>query len=64
MSYIDNASINARENRILLEASFEPLENEGMLWEKNGVCYGRRAALQKALRTLHEEEGVYPFDKS
>jgi hypothetical protein len=34
------------------------------LWEKNGVCYGRGAALQKALRKLHEDDGVYLFDRT
>jgi hypothetical protein len=33
-----------------------------MLWEKNGVCYGRQAALQEALRELREEKDVYLFD--
>ena len=54
---MDNVGINAKENSTLLEASFEPLEeNYGLLWEKNGVCYGRQAALQKALRKLRGEE--------
>ena len=35
---MDNVGIRAKEESILLEASFEPLENEGILWEKNGVC--------------------------
>ena len=60
---MDNVGINAKENSTLLEASFEPLEDDGILWEKNGVCYGRQAALQKALRKLHEEDGVYLFDR-
>jgi hypothetical protein len=62
VSYMDNLDINAKEKSTLLEASFEPLGEEGILWEKNGVCYGRQAALQKALRKLYEEEGVYLFD--
>jgi len=36
---MDNVGIRAKEESILLEASFEPLENEGILWKKNGVCY-------------------------
>jgi hypothetical protein len=40
------------------------VEDDGILWEKNGVCYGRQAALQKALRKLHEEDGVYLFDRT
>ena len=61
---MDNVDINAKENSTLLEASFEALEEDGTLWQKNGVCYGRRAALQKALRKLHEEEAVYLFDRT
>ena len=62
---MDNVGPNAKENSALLEASFEPLaEDDGLLWEKNGVCYGRQAALQKALRKLHEEDGVYLFDRT
>ena len=62
MGHVD---INAKEESTLLGASFEPLaEDDGILWEKNGVCYGRQAALQKALRKLHEEDGVYLFDRT
>jgi hypothetical protein len=61
---MDNVGINAKENSTLLGASFEALEDDGILWEKNGVWYGRQAALQKALRKLHEEDGVYLFDRT
>ena len=62
---MNNVGIRVKENSTLLEASFEPLaEDDGLLWEKNGVCYGRQAALQKALRKLHEEEGVYLLDRT
>ena len=54
---------SAKEESALLEAGFEPLENR-LLWEKNGVCYGRQAALQKALRKLREEDDVYLFDRT
>jgi hypothetical protein len=62
---MDSVGIRSKEESTLLEAGFEPLaaEDEGLLWEKNGVCYGRQAALQKALRKLHEEDGVYLFDR-
>ena len=53
----------AKEESVLLEASFEPLADDGILWEKNGVCYGKEAALQKALREVTEEDGVYLFDR-
>ena len=64
---MDNVGIvgtNAKEESTLLEASFKPLENDRILWEKNGVCYGRQATLQEALRKLHEEEGVYLLDRA
>jgi hypothetical protein len=61
---MDNVGIYAKEKSALLEASFEALADDGILWEKNGVCYGRQAALQKALRKLHEEDDVYLFDTS
>jgi hypothetical protein len=59
---MEGVGIRAKEEHALLKASFEPLENEGILWEKNGVCYGRQAALQETLRKLHEDDGVYLFD--
>jgi hypothetical protein len=59
---MDNVDINAKEKGILLGASFEPRGDDGMLWEKNGVCYGRQVALQQALRELHEEDGVHLLD--
>jgi hypothetical protein len=61
---MEGVGIRAKEEHALLKASFEPLENKGILWEKNGVCYGRQAALQETLRKLHEEEGVYLFDRT
>lgn len=42
-----------KEDSTLVEASFEPTEGED-LWMKNGVYYGREAALQIAWRTLRE----------
>ena len=64
---MDNVDISAKEKGTLLGASFEPRGDEGILWEKNGVCYGRQAALQQALREealreLHEEDGVHLLD--
>jgi hypothetical protein len=53
--------IREKEEITLLGARFEPVEDEGILWEKEGVCYGREAALQQALRELREREGaLYP----
>jgi hypothetical protein len=62
--YAKGLSIEAREERFLLEASFEPVEDDGMLWEKEGVWYGREAALQKASRKLQERDDLYLFDRS
>jgi hypothetical protein len=42
-----------KEDSTLVEASFEPTEGED-LWMKNGVYYGREAALQIAWRKLRE----------
>jgi hypothetical protein len=35
---MDNVDINAKEESTLLGASFEALEDDGILWKKNGVC--------------------------
>jgi len=51
-------SIREKEESALLGARFEPVEYEGILWEKDGVYYGREAALQQALRKLREREGA------
>jgi hypothetical protein len=61
-AYMDNVGLKVMDDSILLEARFVPLEDHGLLWEKDSVCYGRQAALQKALRKLEEEDGVYLFD--
>ena len=61
---VENVDISAKEEGALLEAGFEPLEEDRLLWEKNGVWYGRQAALQKALRKLREEDDVYLFDRT
>jgi hypothetical protein len=59
---MNDVGFSAKEDGALLEASFEPLEEDRLLWEKDGVCYGRQAALQKALGKLYEEEGTYLFN--
>jgi hypothetical protein len=42
-----------RENRTLLTAGFEPTDIEKSdLWLKDGVWFGRKAALQRARQTL------------
>ena len=62
--HMDNAGIREIDDVVLLEARFMPLEDDGLLWEKDSVCYGRQAALQRALRKLDEEDGVYLFDRT
>jgi len=44
------------ETARLREAGFEPVGEEGLLWERDGVCYGREAASQKAWRAHREGE--------
>jgi hypothetical protein len=61
---MDNIGIREIDDVVLLEARFMALEDDGLLWEKDSVCYGRQAALQTALRKLDEEDGVYLFDRT
>jgi hypothetical protein len=50
VSYMKDVGIRAKEESALLEASFVPLEeDDGLLWEKDGIYYGRKAALQETL---------------
>jgi hypothetical protein len=44
----------ARENSALAEAGFQLLIEEGDLWSRNGVLFGREAALQSALREMRD----------
>ena len=39
-----------RENQALVAAGFESADEEDGLWSKDGVWFGREAALQKALQ--------------
>jgi hypothetical protein len=50
------------ENTIMAQAGFEPAgeENEE-LWRRQGLWYGRQAALQTAVRELGELLGAPPF---
>ncbi len=41
-----------REDFALAAAGFEPTEKEGTLWRKDGVLFGREAALQSARKNL------------
>ena len=43
-----------REDFALIAAGFEPTEEEGTLWRKDGVLFGREAALQSARKDLSD----------
>lgn len=45
-----------KEDSALEEASFNPVDGD-LLWEKNGVLYGREAALQRAWQKRRNEGG-------
>jgi hypothetical protein len=44
-----------REDFALIAAGFEPTEEEGTLWRKAGVWFGREAALQSARKQLYSK---------
>jgi hypothetical protein len=46
-----------RENQALIAVGFESTGEEDDLWTKDGVWFGRRAALQSARRSLHTSTG-------
>ena len=52
-----------RENQLLVAAGFESTDEEEDLWSKDGVWYGRNAALQSAQRTLRASIGREVFDE-
>ena len=41
-----------RENQLLVAAGYESTDQEDDLWTKDGVWFGRNAALQSARQTL------------
>ena len=43
-----------RKDVALVAAGFEPTEEEGTLWRKDGVLFGREAALQRARKDLSD----------
>ena len=45
--------LRAQEDSVLTGVGFV-LEQEGDLWSRHGVLFGRKAALQSALRELRE----------
>ena len=44
-----------REDFALVAAGFEPTEEEGTLWRRDGVWFGREAALQSARKVLSDK---------
>jgi hypothetical protein len=52
-----------RENQALIAVGFESTGEEDDLWTKDGVWFGRRAALQSARQTLRESTGREIFDE-
>ena len=49
-----NLCLLDREDFALVAGGFEPTEEEGTLWRKAGVWFGREAALQSARKDLSE----------
>jgi hypothetical protein len=53
-----------RENQALIAAGFESTAQEDDLWRsKDGVWFGRNAAMQSARTTLHTSTGRDIFDE-
>ena len=52
-----------RENQLLVAAGFDSTDEEEDLWGKDGVWYGRNAALQSARRTLRATTGTDVLDE-
>jgi hypothetical protein len=50
-----------RENQVLVAARFVPTDQEDDLWSKDGVWFGRNAALQSARQTLRTQTGSNRF---
>ena len=50
--------LRAQEDSVLAEGGFVP--EQGDLWSRNEVLFGRQAALQSALRELRELHGRKP----
>jgi hypothetical protein len=54
--------VQSTENQALMAMGFEPTREDD-LWRKDGVWFGRNAALQKARQTLHTNNGKDVFDE-
>jgi hypothetical protein len=55
--------VTERENQLLVAAGFDWTDEKDDLWGKDGVWYGRNAALQSARRTLRATAGRDVFDE-
>ena len=53
--------VQSTENQALMATGFEPTDEDD-LWKKDGVWFGRNAALQKARQALHANNGKDLFD--
>jgi hypothetical protein len=51
--YLGAGQWTERENQALVAAGFALMHEEDDLWSKNGVLFGRKAALQSARQPLH-----------
>ncbi len=52
-----------REKQVLVAAGFVPTDQEDDLWSKDGVWFGRNAALQSARQTLRTQTGSNVSDE-
>ena len=53
-----------RENQVLVVARFVPTDQEDDLWSKDGVWFGRNAALQSARQKLCTQTGSDVVDEA
>ena len=49
-----------REDFLLLSTGFEPMGDD--LWRRDGICFGREAALQTGQLELLERDGCTVYD--
>jgi hypothetical protein len=55
---------NQREDQVLIAAGFGPTDQEDDLWSKDGVWFGRNAALQSARQKLCTQTGSDVVDEA
>ena len=54
--------VREREQHALLEAGFKPVEEDGLLWKKDSIYYGWKAALQQAESAFYQRYGHAVYD--